>query len=536
MANNEDRLIARVVAAVKSWLEQRNIGGGGGGDPRDLDGDGRVTRRERTAAKRADRLAKREARKARRDSGLLPGMTRAQTADFRRMEKAQADRDAQQNNKPQPPPPAPPGANVANQAAPNFADQLRAQWARERKDMAEIEAALKEARSSADTDVNDGAIGVIGDVGLQGVAGAEGDKNIITNPSSEKSTGKTTNLNPQPGFVTVRAENEDGKRKCFGVLGYEASDCGDGPAVRTVWWEPDFGFGTGTGVGVGTGLGTGDGPPSVSIAKGFNLVPSTNTYGEHHPETLWKAIFTAANGTHELTPGATNYLWVKITYSEREVLVADELWQSGGIENYDIDFDFDFDFEFNVSGDFTGAGTGAGTGTGIATVHGGLDCDGGGGGSGGSGSGTGGCECCDEDVTGLAYFTGDNEMLVPVYTDVYGEFYGTGAGSGSGSGSGTGYTYKPEVFDGSIKQYMLHTSSAPVVVTPITTSSTAPADTKTVKHQFLGSVTLNDKGEITEWEWRLNHAFYWNAPDFVAGSYGKTEKSPPPNYDPPDIS
>ena len=83
---------------------------------------------------------------------------------------------------------------------------------------------------------------------------------------------------------------------------------------------------------------------------------------------------------------------------------------------------------------------------------------------------------------------------------------------------------------------MLHTSSAPIVVTPITTSSTAPADTKTDKHQFLGSVTLNEKGEVTAWEWRLNHAFYWNAPDFVAGSYGKTEKEPPPNYDPPDIS
>lgn len=512
MANNEDRLIARVVAAVKSWLEQRNIGGGDGGDPRDLDGDGRVTRRERTAAKRADRLAQRNARKARRDSGLLPGMTREQTADFRRMEQAQADRDAQQNNKPQPPPPAPVGANVANQAAPNFDDQLRAVATRESEEKAKIEAALADAKSSADTDVNDGATGVIGDVGLQGVAG---DTTIIR-PHEEKNIGKANNLNPQPGFVTLRAENEDGKRKCFGVLGYEASGCGDGPAVRTVWWEPEFGFGTGTGVGVGTGLGTGDGPPSVSIAKGLNLVPSTNTYGEHHPETLWKAIFTAANGTHELTPGATNYLWVKITYSEREVLVADELWQSGGVENYDIDFDFGFDFGF------TGRGTGAGTGTGIATVHAGLDM-----GSSGVGSG---CECGDVPVTGYAYFTGDNEMLVPVYTDVYGEV------TGSGSGSGTGYTYKPEVFDGSIKQYMLHTSSAPVVVTPITTSSTAPADTKTVKHQFLGSVTLNDKGEITEWEWRLNHAFYWNAPDFVAGSYGKTEKSPPPNYDPPDIS
>ena len=81
---------------------------------------------------------------------------------------------------------------------------------------------------------------------------------------------------------------------------------------------------------------------------------------------------------------------------------------------------------------------------------------------------------------------------------------------------------------------MLYSDAAPTVETP-TTSSSGPSDTKTDKYQFLGSITLNEKGEVTAWEWRINHAFYWNAPDFVAGTLGKT-KTTLPNYDAPRIA
>jgi hypothetical protein len=496
MANNEDRLIARVVAAVRSWLQKESDS-----DPRDADGDGKVTRRERAAARKAEVAASREARRGRspEERGLLPGMNRQESLNARLAAQA---RDEQAANPPAKDEVAPP----AEVDEPNFAEKLAANFEASAKAHAEVEAMLEAARSSAIDDFNEGVLGGAGERGLPGMGG---ETNLVR-PPNEKNIGKATNLNPQPGFITVRAEDEGGNQKCFDVLGYEADDCGTGPAPRTVWWEPTFGFGTGSSAGVGTGAGTGDGPPSVSIAKGLNLVPSTNADGEHHPTTLWKDLYTAENGTHELTLNATNYVWVKVTYYEREVLVADKIWHVEGKEDYDIDVDFAFEF----------TGTGSGTGTGPVEWSGGLDC--------GSGYGVGSgedCECCDIPVTGTGYasFTGANSLKVEV------------AGAGTGTGSGSGYTYKPDTFLGSIKQYLLYTSNPPEVVTPITTSSTAPADTKNVKYQLLGQVTLDAQGRVTSWEWRMNHAFYWNAPDFVAGTLGKT-KTTLPNYVAPKIT
>tara|TARA_R110002051_G_scaffold140428_7_gene213195 strand:+ start:9218 stop:10468 length:1251 start_codon:yes stop_codon:yes gene_type:complete len=51
------------------------------------------------------------------------------------------------------------------------------------------------------------------------------------------------------------------------------------------------------------------------------------------------------------------------------------------------------------------------------------------------------------------------------------------------------------------------------------------ADTGTDKLQYLGHVTLNAGGEITQWNWRLNHALYWHFPSYAVGSYGRTERT-----------
>ncbi len=92
---------------------------------------------------------------------------------------------------------------------------------------------------------------------------------------------------------------------------------------------------------------------------------------------------------------------------------------------------------------------------------------------------------------------------------------------------GPGY---PEAAEGSISQFFLRTTLANNTTAATAmqydviaqTSANQPSDTDTAKHQFLGSVTRNVGGDITTWEWRLNHAFYWHGPSLAVGSYGST--------------
>ena len=50
---------------------------------------------------------------------------------------------------------------------------------------------------------------------------------------------------------------------------------------------------------------------------------------------------------------------------------------------------------------------------------------------------------------------------------------------------------------------------------------TQPEDTQLTKYQYLGSITKGAFG-IKHWEWRLNHAFYWNHMGLPVGSFGAT--------------
>ena len=93
---------------------------------------------------------------------------------------------------------------------------------------------------------------------------------------------------------------------------------------------------------------------------------------------------------------------------------------------------------------------------------------------------------------------------------------------------GDGY---PETNAGTIQQYFLRTTlgntdtagTAMQYNVFAQTSATQPADTNTAKHQFLGSITRNVGGDITTWEWRLNHAFLWHGLSLIAGTFGDTQ-------------
>lgn len=124
----------------------------------------------------------------------------------------------------------------------------------------------------------------------------------------------------QPGYINVKAENEDGECKIFKVIGHEEADCDGGTyednatVAMTNWWQPTFSLPGDTGYD----------QPTVTIGEGLNLIPAPADSSKLQPIQYWKREYFTP-GEQDLETGGTTYFWVKQTFYTKYYLVSDKI-------------------------------------------------------------------------------------------------------------------------------------------------------------------------------------------------------------------
>ena len=138
--------------------------------------------------------------------------------------------------------------------------------------------------------------------------------------ANQEKSEKPPQVPGQPGYINVKAENEDGECKIFKVIGHEEADCDGGTyednatVAMTNWWQPTFSLPGDTGYD----------QPKVTIGEGLNLIPAPADSSKLQPIQYWKREYFTP-GEQNLETGGTTYFWIKQTFYTKYYLVSDKI-------------------------------------------------------------------------------------------------------------------------------------------------------------------------------------------------------------------